>query len=105
MPRKKTAPTAPREKFARDLGPLHRLLIRACPPCRWEPQPDGKRKAVPDDTGVKSISFLAALLGIDSFSIYKWISRGAIPPKRASDIVDLAEGRATLADFTPFIYI
>lgn len=105
MPRKKQTPTGPREKYARDLGPLHRLLIRCCPPSRWHKQPDGTRVVTADPLGVKSIAFLAAWLSLDSYSLYKWITKGEVPPRRASAIVDLAEGRATLADFGPFIYM
>lgn len=105
MPRKKQPATEPRAKFARDLGPLHRLLIRCCPPSRWVKHPDGTRTVALDPVGVKSIAFLAAWLSLDSYSLYKWISKGEVPSRRASAVVDLAEGRATLADFGPFIYM
>jgi len=73
-----------------DLGPLHDLLLKACPP-------DPK-------TGVKSISILAALMKISAWSIHKWIQKGKIPPGRAVEVVDLSEGRVSLADFSPFVY-
>lgn len=105
MPRKVIPRTGPREKRAEDLGSLHRLLIRACPAHvrNTETGPDSP-KYVPSAIGDKSIAILAWLLGVRPWSIYKWIEKGGIPPKRASAVVDLAEGRATLADFSPFIY-
>jgi hypothetical protein len=105
MPRKAVAPTEPRVRKAEDLGHLHRLLIKACPPHVLNPDPrEDQPKYLPSPTGWKSIAILAWLLGIRPWAIFKWIKKGEIPPKRASAIVDLAEGRVTLADFGPFIY-
>lgn len=72
-----------------DLGPLHDLLLKACPP---------------DKNGIKSISVLAERLEISAWSIHKWVQKGKIPPGRAVEVVDIAEGRVTLADFSPFVY-
>ncbi len=61
--------------------------------------------AVPvNEHGNKSIHGLAKLLGISAWSIHKWIVRGKIPPNRAAEVVDISEGRVTLADFTRFVY-
>ncbi len=73
-----------------DLGPLHDLLLKACP-------------ASPD--GVKSVHVLATKLGISRWAVHKWVGKGKIPPGRAVEVVDLSSGRVTLADFSPFIYV
>lgn len=105
MPRKVIPRTEPREKKAEDLGALHRLLIRACPPHSRNPSTSAAApRYLASPIGDKSITILAWLLKVRPWSIYKWIDKGEIPPKRASAIVDLAEGRVTLADFSPFIY-
>lgn len=74
----------------RENGPLHDLLLKACPP---------------DENGVKSISVLSAIMGISAWSIHKWVQKGKIPPVRAVEVVDISEGRVTLADFSPFVYV
>lgn len=61
--------------------------------------------AVPvNEHGYKSIRHLATMLGISRWSVQKWITRQKIPPGRAAQVVDLAEGRVSLADFSRFIY-
>lgn len=76
----------------RDNGPLHDLLLKACPP---------------NEKGEKSITILAARVGggLSTWAVYKWIKKGKIPPGRAVEVVDLADGRVTLADFSPFVYL
>lgn len=76
----------------RENGPLHDLLLRACPA---------------NDKGEKSITVLSKCFNpeISAWSIHKWIQKGKIPPGRAVDVVDMSEGRVTLADFSPFIYV
>ena len=73
-------------------GPLHDLLLKACPA---------------DERGEKSITILANSFNppLSAWSIHKWIQKGKIPPGRAAEVVDLAEGRVTLADFSPFVYV
>lgn len=68
---------------------LHRLLLQAVPE---------------DAQGCKSIVHLAKLLDISRSSIWKWIKRDHIPPKRAAQVVKIAGSRVTLADFERFIY-
>ncbi len=58
----------------RDMGPLHGRLLRLCPP---------------DTAGFVSISVLAKHLGLSSWSIYKWIHAGRVPPERVPDLLDL----------------
>lgn len=74
----------------RNNGPLHDLLLSACPP---------------NEAGEKSITILADALGISAWSIHKWVQKGKIPPGRAVEVVDISEGRVTLGDFSPFIYV
>lgn len=74
----------------RDNGPLHDLLLKACPP---------------NESGEKSISVLAAKMQISAWSIHKWVQKGKIPPVRAVEVVDISEGRVTLSDFSPFVYV
>lgn len=74
----------------RNNGPLHDLLLKACPP---------------NESGEKSISALAAKMQISAWSIHKWVQKGKIPPVRAVEVVDISEGRVTLADFSPFVYV
>jgi hypothetical protein len=73
-------------------GPLHDLLLHACPP---------------NERGEKSITVLAESFDppISAWAIHKWVQKGKIPPARAVEIVDLSEGRVTLASFSPFIYV
>ena len=74
----------------RNNGPLHDLLLKACPP---------------NEAGEKSITILADALDISAWSIHKWVQKGKIPPGRAVEVVDISEGRVTLADFSPFVYV
>ena len=62
-------------------------------------------EAVPYNVqGYKSINNLAKLMGINRWSIQKWITREKIPPGRAAQVVDLSEGRVSLGDFSRYIY-
>lgn len=73
----------------KDGGALHDLLLRACPP---------------DANGEKSITVLAGALGITPWAIHKWVKNGRVPPRRASRIVDISDGRVTISNFTLFVY-
>lgn len=73
----------------RNNGPLHDLLLRACPA---------------NDDGEKSITILAGRLGLSKWAVHQWVQKGKIPPGRAVEVVDLSDGRVTLADFSPFVY-
>lgn len=74
----------------KDGGPLHDLLLRACPP---------------NEKGEKSITILAEKMGISAWSIHKWVKKGKIPPNRVKEIVELAPSEVSLADFTAFVYV
>lgn len=77
-------------KRHRNNGPLHDLLLRACPP---------------NAEGEKSITILSRKLKLSASAIHRWIKRNKIPPLRAKQVVDVSGGRVTLAQFSPFIYL
>jgi hypothetical protein len=97
MPKKRDAeidrllgsPTHGVARSYRDLGPLHELLIEACPP---------------NQKGVRSIPVLAKALGLSAWAVFKWIKRNEIPPRQAKRVVDLSKGRVKLDQFSPFIF-
>lgn len=78
----------PFERKLKDNGPLHRLMIKACPP---DPE-----------TGAKSIGVLATKIDVSRQALNKAVSKNSMTPGLAIKIVDVAEGRVTLADFSPF---
>ena len=74
----------------KDLGPLHDLLLKACPPA---------------DDGSVSIPILAKdHLKMTSFGVYKWINAGRIGPEQAQRVVLASGGRVKLEEFYPFIF-
>lgn len=77
----------PASKYS-DLGPLHDLLLRACPA---------------DKRGKRSIMILAEKLGVSYQNVYKWIEAGRIPPKRVMDIVTVAKGAVTREELLEFV--
>lgn len=61
--------------------------------------------AVPaNEHGYKSILHLSKMLNLSRWAVQKWIINKKIPPQRAAQVVDLSEGRVSLADFSRFIY-
>ena len=77
----------PASKYT-DLGPLHELLLKACPP---------------DRKGRRSIMILSEKLNISYQTIYKWIEAGRIPPKRVLDIVRVSKSAVSREDLLPFV--
>ena len=73
----------------KDLGPLHDLLLVACPP---------------DKQGRSSIPRLAKLLKISHQYLYRCIADEKIPPKLVPKIITLANGRVTVEQFHPFVF-
>jgi hypothetical protein len=73
----------------KELGPLHDLLLKACPP---------------DENGVTSIPILARSLGMSAWGVFKWIKADKIPPRQAARISQMSDGRVSLDDFTPYVY-
>lgn len=74
-------------KFA-DLGPLHDLMIRACPPAEGE----------------QSIPLLATAIGLSAQGLYNAIKRNKVSPRLAAQIVQVSGGRASLDDFSPYVF-
>jgi hypothetical protein len=61
--------------------------------------------AVPEnELGHKSITHLADILSLNRWSVNKWIINGRISPARAMQVVNISEGRVSLADFSRFIF-
>lgn len=73
----------------KDCETLHDLLLFATP----------KNKH-----GNKTIDHLAKLLKLTRWSVNKWIAKDKIPPERVPQIVNLAEGRVSIADFSRYVY-
>lgn len=73
----------------RHLGPLHDLLLDACPP---------------DKEGNKSIVILAKRLEISAQYIYAWIKTNRVPPKFVKPIVKLSRGRVTYEQFHRYCF-
>lgn len=72
-----------------DLGPLHKLLLKACPA--------GK-------TGPGSIgSTLAPALGVTHQYIYRWIEDGRVPAKFVKPIIAASDGRVSVEELLPFV--
>lgn len=83
--------TANQSRLA-NLGPLHDLMIRACP--------------TTDECPVKSITRLAAAIGYTPQALYQAISRNRVSPKLAAKIVEVADpGTVSLEDFHPYVYV
>lgn len=75
--------------------------------------------AVPEnDLGNKTITRLAELVGVTTWSINKWVRKGSLSPKRAKQIVEisriqsftkggkpiLGDPRVTQDQLSPFVY-
>lgn len=73
----------------KNLGPLHDLLLRACPP---------------DKTGKQSLSVLSDLMGVTPWGILCWVHKGRIPPARVNWLVEHSDGRVTREDFLPYVF-
>lgn len=81
----------------KQLGPLHDLLLKACPP---------------DAEGVVSTTVLARHLQLTQQAVQKWIANDSIPPKQVKRVVELSQartdveddGKVTLDDFSTWVY-
>lgn len=75
-----------------NLGPLHDLLIEACP--------------TKNDSQMKSIANLATAIDYTPQALYKAISRNRVSPTLAAKIVEAADkGTVSLEDFHPYVYV
>lgn len=77
-----------KERRLDELGPLHDLLLRACP----------------EKDGVRSIPVLAEQLNRTPQSLYYCINQGRISADLAKRITELKGCRATLEEFYPFVF-
>lgn len=73
----------------RNLGPLHDLLLRACPP---------------NEQGIQSIPLLADAVGCTPATIYRWISIDKLPADRAVSVVEVSGGAVALEDLHPYVF-
>ena len=73
----------------RELGPLHDLLLEACPP----------------RNGFKSIPLLAEELELSREALFKWIRNGKLPPRHVPRIIEIADGRISKESLEPFVYV
>lgn len=91
----------------KDYGPLHTLLVRACPPhARKREGKRGKWTYYEDPKGsFKSLPLLAKKLGMTAWGVQKWCQDNHLPAKRATQIVDLNPDEVSLAEFSPFVYM
>lgn len=89
----KNAAPAARIRRHKELGPMHDLLLKACPP---DP-----------NHGAKSITVLAKALDMTPWGIFKWIKAGRIPAGQAKRIVELRpenDRLVSLREFDRFVY-
>lgn len=73
----------------KDLGPLHDLLLEACPP---------------DENGTRSIVVLSKKLEVSHQYIYLWIEKGRVPARFVRSLVESSEGRVTYEQFHEFVF-
>lgn len=73
-----------------NLGPLHDLMLRACPP--------------DNETSVRSIPTLAKAMEYSSQALYKMIRKNKVSPEAARKIVQVSNGAVSLEDFHPYVY-
>lgn len=73
----------------KDLGPMHDLLLRACPP---------------DENGIVSIPILADHLGCEAATLYRWMKVERIPPARVVEIVEISGGRVERDEFDAYVF-
>lgn len=73
-----------------DLGPLHQILLKACPPTK---------------TGAAGSiqSTLAPALEVTHQYIYRWIEEGRVPAKFVKKIVEASNDRVTVEELVPYV--
>lgn len=72
----------------KDLGELHKLLLKACP-----------AKAL----AAGSIrSTLAPALGVSHQYVYRWIEENRVPPKFVAPLVEISQGRVSREELIPY---
>ena len=73
----------------RNLGLLHDIMLRACPP---------------DIDGVKSINTLAEAMNRSHNALFQAIRKGRLTPQLALEIVKVSEARVNLEELHQFVY-
>lgn len=73
----------------KDLGPLHDLLLEACPP---------------NEKGTRSIVVLAGVLGVSHQYVYSWIDENHVPAKFVRPLVEMSDGRVTFDQFHEYAF-
>ena len=84
----------PKIRRTRHLGPLHDLLISACPP---------------DENGKQSVPILASHIGVTQQALYNLIKINRISPKILNKIIKInhdrpEEKKITTNDFLPYLF-
>jgi hypothetical protein len=91
------------DKNARN--PLYQLLIQICPPCIKCKMRSGRVYYKRDEkNGHRSIIVLAYFLKMTPWGVHKWANERRIPAGRVEELVQIAEGRVTLEQLTPFVF-
>lgn len=72
----------------KNLGALHTLLLRACPP---------------DKEGNVSIPMLAECLDMSAQGVYRWLDNKRIPQSKVRPLLAVAGGRVTESELLPFV--
>lgn len=73
-----------------NLGPLHDLMLRACPP---------------NEAGTRSIPTLAEAVDLSAAALYKMIRKNKVTPSAALKIVEASKGAVKIDDFHPYVYV
>jgi len=73
----------------KDLGPLHDLLLSACPP---------------GENGTRSIVVLAGYIQVSHQYVYRWIKDNRVPARFVRRLVELSGGKLELADFNKYVF-
>lgn len=69
--------------------PLHKVLLRAVPE---------------NEHGNQTLTELARLLGIERYSVQKWLKAQHVPARRVKRIIEISNGQVTEQDLSPFVY-
>ena len=73
----------------RDLGPLHDIMLRACPP---------------DVDGIKSINILAECMNRSHNALFQAIRKGRLTPALALEIVKVSQERVSIDELHTYVY-
>ncbi len=77
------------DRRKKDLGPLHDLLLKACPPT---------------STGQRGIGILARRIGCTEATLFRIIKLRKMTPEKAQEIATASEGRVQIEDLYPYVF-